>query len=67
VPEYSGPVTDDSVIPERAALESNAGQPIYRYSVVPGGVRSAEDVARVMARDPVVASTTRYQRAGAAA
>jgi hypothetical protein len=39
-------------------IESLAAQarPIYRHSVVPGGVRSAEEVANVIQRDPVVAA-----------
>ena len=31
-------------------------RPIYRLSVVPGGVHSAQEVAEVVARDPVVAA-----------
>ena len=31
-------------------------RPIYRHSVVPGGVRSQEEIAYAMERDPVVAS-----------
>ena len=32
------------------------GHPVYRFSVVPGGVRSIDEVAHVVARDPVVAT-----------
>lgn len=38
------------------AARPPAGRPVYRYSVVPGGVHAAADVVRAMAADPVVAA-----------
>jgi hypothetical protein len=54
----------------RAALANKtpaaaAGRPIYRYSIVPGGVRSSEEVVAAMARDPIVATHYAGVRTGA--
>jgi uncharacterized membrane protein YgcG len=38
-----------------AALQ-NSARPVYKYSVVPGGVRSAEELQKAAAQDPSVAA-----------
>jgi len=40
----------------RAASAASPSRPVYRYSVIPGGVRSAAELALAMQRDPVVAA-----------
>jgi hypothetical protein len=40
---------------QRAALSEFEKRPVYRYSVVPGGVRSVQELKRAAERDPVVA------------
>ena len=51
-----GPATTVAVQPQpkpvQTAVDSN--RPIFRYSIVPGGVRSSSEVARAMQLDPVV-------------
>jgi hypothetical protein len=34
---------------------TSSGNPVYRYSIVPGGVHSQEDVSKAIADDAVVA------------
>jgi hypothetical protein len=46
------PVSPASVAPAAGASD----RVVYAYSIVPGGVHSAEDVVRAMGRDPVVAA-----------
>jgi len=48
------PAVSRAVAAETARLRS-AIRPIYRYSIVAGGVRSSDDVEQAMRRDPVVA------------
>ena len=51
-----GSMISDAVEPASSSVPGGPlDHPVYRYSVVPGGVRSIDDVARVVARDPVVA------------
>ena len=38
------------------AKPAQPARPVYRYSIVPGGVRSAQEVIRAIANDPVVAA-----------
>jgi PEP-CTERM motif len=38
-----------------ASIDSRPGRPAYLYSVIPGGVASAEELRQAMDRDPVVA------------
>ena len=49
---------DPSVPPSgsnAAFVETRPGRPVYLYSVIPGGVASAEELRQAMERDPVVA------------
>jgi len=39
---------------QRAALSEFEKRPVYRYSVVPGGVRTVQELRRAAERDPVV-------------
>jgi len=48
------PATSNHSSADVARIRSSI-RPIYPYSIVPGGVRSADDVAQAMRRDPVVA------------
>ena len=42
-------------IPLLTEATSEPSRPVFKYSIVPGGVRSADEVIRAMQRDPVVA------------
>ena len=48
--------TPENSIEARAESAAAPMRPIYRYSVVPGGVRSPEEIEYVVARDVVVAA-----------
>lgn len=39
-----------------SALPEGVGQPVYHYSVIPGGARSRAELERELRRDPLVAS-----------
>lgn len=66
---FKGPVPRQTLTDQStSAVRPNAGQsargksataavrPVYRHSVVPGGVRSSEEIASVIQRDQVVAA-----------
>lgn len=53
-PRYSREVATARAASADPARQSPV-RPIYRYSIVQGGVRSADEVAQAMRRDPVVA------------
>lgn len=45
-----------SVAANGAASAAGPSRPVYRYSVIPGGVRSAAELALAVQRDPVVSA-----------
>jgi PEP-CTERM motif len=48
--------TDSSTISSYSSfIQSRPGRPAYLYSVIPGGVASAEELRQAMAHDPVIA------------
>jgi hypothetical protein len=49
------PANNPRVTAAAASKQSSPIRPIYRYSIVAGGVRSADEVAQAIRRDPVVA------------
>ncbi len=56
--EIQGAEAIEPSAPEPTSLEATRpeGRPVYRYSIVPGGVYSKEDVIAAVKRDPVVAA-----------
>jgi hypothetical protein len=65
-PESQDDKTPSGLSTESWAVESRAIRPVYRYSLIPGGVESLEQLQKTMQRDPVVAEHFRgfdFQRA----
>jgi hypothetical protein len=54
-PEFQDDKTSPALSTESWAVESRAVRPVYRYSLIPGGVESLEELQKAMQRDPVVA------------
>jgi hypothetical protein len=52
----SGPATTVAVQPKPKPVQTSvdSNRPVFRYSIVPGGVRSSTEVTRAMQLDPVV-------------
>ena len=51
---------------EPSSVATRAGRPVYLYSIIPGGIKSAEELQHVVEHDPVAAQHFRgfdYQRA----
>lgn len=53
--QVSAPTSRTSRLPEKFELEKY-DRVVYPYSIIPGGVRSREELAANMSRDPVVAA-----------
>jgi hypothetical protein len=53
---HATPASSESYGSVRAASVAAPIRPVYRHSVVPGGVRSPEEIAAVVQRDQVVAA-----------
>lgn len=54
-PEFQDDKTSPALSTASWTVESRAVRPVYRYSLVPGGVESLEELQKAMQRDPVVA------------
>jgi hypothetical protein len=60
---YSSPEASPA---EPSSVATRAGRPVYLYSIIPGGIKSAEELQHVVENDPVAAQHFRgfdYQRA----
>jgi hypothetical protein len=55
IPEAAAPVSHEAEPVARAAFSRRLGRPVYKYSVIPGGAYSAEELKQALDSDEVAA------------